>query len=178
MRRSAIAALALAGALALSGCSVLSTISSQIDQSQGKVDGEGQQQDAQHLSVGQCVNDAAAFATNGPDSVSSVPVIDCSQPHDSEVYANVTVKDTEYPGDEVMGQQAEQLCEDQFEAYIGASYDDATDLEISTYSPSSDTWEVGDRSVTCEVDAMDDDGNAIKVTGSLKGLKGALPSGS
>ena len=179
MRRIVTVALAVAVASGLSGCALISTIVAHANSSQGTVQGDGEQQNVFHLAVGQCVNDAAEFAlSDAPGDVSSVPVVDCALPHDSEVFANETLEGDTYPGSAVVEQQAHVLCEDDFAGYIGASYDDATSLDFTSYYPTSTSWRNGDRLVTCEVIALDDNGDTQKVTGSLKGLRGVVPIGS
>ncbi|TAJ48605.1 MAG: hypothetical protein EPO52_10855 [Herbiconiux sp.] len=110
--------------------------------------------------VGDCFDDQ-------PDDATSVTVIDCSTPHDWEVYFNFTVPDTadgSYPGDDKMQQAADQACYDAFADFVGVSYEDS-DYDYGYVTPSKSTWIANDdRVVSCAV--YDPAG---KLTGSLRG---------
>ena len=90
MRRIGLAALVAAGVI-LSGCSA----------------------EVLTLDVGVCFDDPEAF-----DLVESsdVPIVDCDDPHDNEVYANVDLSGDEYPGTDAVANRADQVCLDSFDA--------------------------------------------------------------
>ena len=114
------------------------------------------------LSAGDCLNDASESG-----DVSTVPVVDCADPHDSEVYAVILMDDAEYPGDEAVATQAEADCRADFATFIGVPAAQSRYMFNALY-PTEDSWNGGDREILCRV-ALVTDGKIQKVTGSLKG---------
>jgi len=111
--------------------------------------------------VGDCFDDQA-------DDATSVLILDCSGPHDWEVYSNVTLPDTadgSYPGDDKMQQAADQACYDAFADFIGVAYEDSQ-YDFGYVTPDKSTWiAYDDRVVTCA--AFDPAGPLV---GSLRGV--------
>lgn len=118
--------------------------------------------DVLSLDVGACFDDPEAFDL--VDS-SDVEVVDCDVPHDNEVFANQDLTGDEYPGTEAVANRADQVCLDDFDTYIGQSYD-ASIYEFSWFVPSEESWEVGDREVICFAYDL----NFEKITGSVNGI--------
>lgn len=115
------------------------------------------------ISVGDCLNDASDTA-----DVSAVPVVKCSEPHDSEVYAVIVMADGDYPGDEAVMQQADDGCREEFTLYVGVPATQSRYMFNALY-PTEDSWTGGDREILCRV-ALVTNGAIDKVTGSLKGV--------
>ncbi|GAA3218277.1 hypothetical protein GCM10017691_00970 [Pseudonocardia petroleophila] len=115
-----------------------------------------------NLEVGQCIADAATG-----DQVSSLPTVDCSEPHAGEIYALPQLPDGDFPGDEAVNEQAQQLCSGQaFQDYVGKPYQDS-EIYYSTLSPSLETWnEDDDREIVCILTTQD--GSPLEA-GSLRG---------
>lgn len=114
------------------------------------------------LEVGQCVT-LDVDATE----VARLPVVECSEVHQGEVYAVADIEGgDEYPGESTVIARAEELCAgDRFTEFVGVAYLESI-YEIYTIYPIDDTWEDGDREVVClVVDAAGDD-----LTGSLEGV--------
>ncbi|MFJ6651678.1 septum formation family protein [Microbacterium sp. NPDC091313] len=109
------------------------------------------------LQVGECLDDVASGI------VSSDNLVDCALPHTYEVFADVSVPDGAYPGDDEIGAYAQQECDPAFAAYVGLSYEEST-LDYSYVGPSSDTWDQGDRQIACLLTDP-----AGETTGSLQG---------
>lgn len=114
------------------------------------------------LSVGDCLNDASETG-----DVSTVPVVDCEEPHDSEIYASVQMNDAEYPGEEATIATADEACRTEFERFIGIPFEDSI-YTYATLYPTGSSWDGGDREILCRV-ALVRDGSMEKVTGSLRG---------
>ena len=114
------------------------------------------------LGAGDCLNDASESG-----DVSTVPVVDCDKPHDSEVYAVITMDSTDYPGDDAVVAQANDNCRAEFESFIGVPAAHSRYMFNALY-PTEDSWNGGDREILCRV-ALVTDGEIQKVTGSLKG---------
>ena len=95
------------------------------------------------LAVGDCFND--------PDTeiVETLDVAGCDEPHDNEVYANLVVEESLFPGDEVIADFAVDVCLPPFETYVGASYIDS-ELDYAFLAPTATSGNtLGDRNITC-----------------------------
>ena len=113
------------------------------------------------LDVGTCFDDT------DETEVSSVPEVDCSEPHDNEVFAvfYYTASDT-FPGSEAMNDAALELCLAQFEDYVGLAYEDSA-LEVFPITPTQGSWDNGDREIICALYNLD----FSKLTGSMQGAE-------
>ncbi len=80
--------------------------------------------------------------------VRDVPIVECDEPHDNEVYALVELPDGAFPGAEAIVEQADEACTAEFERYVGIDY--ASSIYFASYfSPSEESWEAGDRTIVC-----------------------------
>ncbi len=144
-----VAAILLAS-VTLSGCSAISTL----------VNGEG---DVFSLEVGDCMDD---FGT--ADDISSVPIVDCNEKHDAEVYAVEDIPEGSYPGADAVSDAADEICLAAWEDFVGISYEESL-LNYAALTPSEDSWGLGDREVVCTISKFDESGELVKVTDSLEG---------
>ncbi len=82
----------------------------------------------------------------------SMPLYDCTAPHDAEVYDEFVMTQGSYPGEETTQAQAEQYCLDRFQPYVGTAYDQSA-LYLYYYYPTDGTWNSAaqDRLITCIV---------------------------
>lgn len=112
------------------------------------------------LGVGDCFDDPDSFG-----EVSSVPVRDCSEPHDNEVYATFDVTASDFPGESAVQEMADEGCVDRFQAYVGVDFFSSS-LLISTLVPTDQSWDTGDREILCFLFNQD----FSKLNGSVKGL--------
>ena len=98
------------------------------------------------LSVGDCFN--------GPDvsftvtEVSDVDPVDCSEPHEFEMYAAKEMTNSSYPGQSQAGAMADAYCLERFESFVGIEYDFSI-YYLSSMFPTSGSWSQGDRSIQC-----------------------------
>lgn len=156
-----LAILAVCGALALSGCSVVDSIIPKPAETRDAQSGEivgGGTTDVFTLQPGDCLRDDTAS-----DEVTDVPTVPCSEPHEYEVYGEVVLEGDEFPGDDVINQQADEGCYAQFAAFVGIAYEDSV-LDYTYYTPLQDGWEqLDDRLVTCLIY------DAGETTGTLAG---------
>ena len=114
------------------------------------------------IEVGACFDDTEE------SQVSSVPEVDCAEPHDNEVFAVFDYTDADtFPGNEALDAAATDLCIAQFQDYVGAAYLDST-LEVFPIIPTQASWDDGDREVICAL--YNDDFS--KLTGSMRGSAG------
>ncbi|CAN5809917.1 hypothetical protein BH18ACT6_BH18ACT6_06750 [soil metagenome] len=111
------------------------------------------------LPVGTCFDDQSG------DEISSVPEVECSEPHDNEVFALIDYTETDvYPGPEEISDIGTNVCVEQFEAYVGIDYLSSA-LEVFSIYPSEDSWADGDRELICVLYNVD----LSKLTGSMEG---------
>ena len=121
------------------------------------------------LETGQC------FDTIDDDLVDdlAVWVFDCAQPHSYEVYDVVTYegdgagRGTSYPGAATVQDWSEQACYDRFEGFVGVRWT-LSELDISVWWPSEESWGRADRSVICSV--VSDEGDPL--TGTQRATAG------
>jgi Septum formation len=111
---------------------------------------------ATDVEVGDCLSEI-------PDSarVLTVKTVECDQQHAGEVYAVLTMPEGAFPGQAAVDEFSNK-CEPELAAY---SPDAMTDDSIQMYVlyPTAESWEQGDRAVTC-VATLDP-----PRTGSIKG---------
>jgi hypothetical protein len=112
------------------------------------------------LAVGDCFDDDPEAA----EAVASVAIVDCSEPHDNEIYFEYSMTDAVFPGQEAAAQAAAQRCIQEFEGFVGKSYQES-DLDIFPITPTPESWDQGDRVVYCAIYALD----LSKLTGSMRG---------
>lgn len=97
--------------------------------------------------LGDCLTE---FGEN-EDEVSSVPKIDCAEPHVYEVYHVENINESgAYPGQDSVYDSAFELCESAFTSFVGIDYASSA-LEIQPLFPTSTGWAAGDREVLCLV---------------------------
>ncbi|MEO7117684.1 MAG: septum formation family protein [Candidatus Limnocylindrales bacterium] len=113
------------------------------------------------LKVGDCFNNST---TEG--NVSNVEVIPCTDPHDYEVYflATYAPDGSTYPGETLMTDFSDTACANSFQGYVGKSPAEST-LTYYFLSPTSESWDSGDRTIDCVVTLP----SSEKLTGSVKG---------
>ncbi|MDK1291936.1 MAG: septum formation family protein [Actinomycetota bacterium] len=112
------------------------------------------------LDVGTCFDDPETF-----DQVEDVPIVDCDEPHDNEVIANVELTGGDYPGQDQVENRATQICYDNFSDYVGISYEESI-YDIGWLFPTEETWDAGDREVICFAYHLD----FAKITGLINGI--------
>ena len=117
------------------------------------------QGNVQTLEVGDCFDDT----TDLSGEISDVPVVECSQPHDNEVYSTYDMTESTYPGFDVAADLADVGCVDRFAGYVGQSYE-LSDLDFAWLIPTDESWNNGDREVVCFLYRVD----LGKITGSMK----------
>jgi hypothetical protein len=116
------------------------------------------------LKVGNCYN-GPNLNTESTVNVTDVEIVNCDEPHESEVYANFELPDSIWPGYDYIENQAEMGCIARFEAFAGVEYDLST-LLVDYIYPTEESWK-DDRFVKCSVVEE----SYIKVSGSLRGSR-------
>ena len=88
---------------------------------------------------------------SGNDNVTSIDVVECSEPHRFQVFATV-IHDCAAgaPFDNAaISADAQDQCDDGFEAAVGRTFEDSPDLELLPLRPSEASWQAGDRTTFC-----------------------------
>nr|WP_314846029.1 hypothetical protein [uncultured Microbacterium sp.] len=161
-RALALAGSAVALSVALTGCSALNGIlgggsgDADRDEDTGQVT-ESANIDIFSLKLGDCTMDSPTGL------LEDIDVVPCEQPHDQEVYYEITMDDGEF--DETAVDAASEECiGDAYTSFVGVAYQDST-LNVTTISPTKDTWdEYNDRVIQCII--FDPE---AQTTGSLSG---------
>ncbi len=162
-RRLSLLAVAAAAAVSLAGCSLLGSTfggDSTPRGDDGQVVEQNDSADVFSIRVGDCLNDASAG-----DEVTEVPLVPCSEPHDSEVYASIIMTGDAFPGNDAVIAEADDACFERFEEFVGIPYLDSI-YDFSYYFPTEGSWANGDREILCVI--YDPAGQ--KLTGSLAGI--------
>lgn len=106
------------------------------------------------LTVGQCFNGGRAPSGTGTHIVFGVDVVECNEPHESELMATFDYPESgtglAYPGDETVSDYAEGECAERFAEYVGLSFSSSF-LEMSFLYPLRQNWTAGDYSIQCVV---------------------------
>ena len=105
------------------------------------------EKDVFSLTVGDCFDDPPTGS-----ELQTVETVECSGPHDAEVYAEFdSAEDGAYPGDGDMQAEAEQGCIERFEDFVGIA-PETSELGIVYLHPTEDSWDgIDDRQITCVV---------------------------
>lgn len=133
------------------------------------------------VAVGDCVNDADLFGSEGSDTpttspsaseddglvVASLDVVDCAIRHDSEVFGFVYYTSATIPSADELDSIADARCGSLFERYVGVRVEDST-LDYTWYTPTVEGWAEGDHQAMCEL-YLDSDDSSAQLTGTRKG---------
>jgi hypothetical protein len=95
------------------------------------------------LRAGECLN-------SGPNGLSGLQVLSCSQAHGAEVFATFRVAGSHYPGATAVQQQARQGCASRLSGYLNPELS-AASLAQSFVYPDAGAWSAGERTVVCTV---------------------------
>jgi putative regulator of septum formation len=106
------------------------------------------------LRPGQCVN-------TGSDALKPT-VLSCARPHDAEVFAVFTLPAAPWPGTSAVRTDADYGCASRLGSYIDPQLATAGLAQEFVY-PNRDAWQADQRTVVCEVSAVDG-----QLTGSVR----------
>jgi hypothetical protein len=109
------------------------------------------------LKVGDC------FTSIEATEISDVPLVDCDELHEHEVFAVWNIGDT-LPSQDAMNEG----CVDRFEDAIGIPFEES-EIYAFAITPTADSFEAGDREVICYSAEPDEDGEVAQITGSVLG---------
>lgn len=118
------------------------------------------------LKAGDCYN-GPSFSVEKHTDVTNVELVNCDEPHISEVYAIFELPESSWKGDDYVAEQASIGCKARFEAFVGIEWE-LTTLATNYIYPVEESWkELDDRLVQCSVTEYP----PKKVSGSLKGSR-------
>jgi hypothetical protein len=92
--------------------------------------------------------------------------VPCSGPHDGEVFAVVVLPSGDFPGDASVTDTAEEKCYALRSAYAMDAWAVPDDVDVYYVVPSAESWDLGDREITCAFGNTDSD--AAMDGGSLR----------
>ncbi len=106
----------------------------------------------QDLSVGEC------FIVGDALEVNELPVVDCSEEHDAELFARVAITGfgSTHPGDDAVFDWLYDQCLDRFPSYVGEPYEES-EFWIDMFIPTTEGWADGDRTGLCTAVMVDGD---------------------
>ncbi|MEV1063257.1 DUF4190 domain-containing protein [Streptomyces sp. NPDC050263] len=99
------------------------------------------------------------------EDVYDVDKVPCSGEHDAEVFASVPLTGSDYPGDGHVTDVADDKCYDLHDTYAMDPWALTDEVDVYYLTPTSESWEWGDREITCVFASADEKGT---LTGSLR----------
>ena len=108
---------------------------------------------------GQCWTDPARpdLLAEPEPTQSAVDIVNCSQPHQGEVYEvlfHPSGDDDPYPGNDALAEHAFNQCGIRFQGFVGRPLQEST-LDVYVAYPTERGWLLGDRVIVCSVYALD-----------------------
>jgi hypothetical protein len=94
-----------------------------------------------------------------------VDKVSCEGEHDGEVFANFEMPGGGYPGDDAVTRAADDKCYTLQYAYAMDSWAVPDNVDIYYFTPTRESWRLGDREVSCLFGNRDEKGS---LTGSLR----------
>ncbi|MEU8434027.1 septum formation family protein [Streptomyces sp. NPDC029216] len=112
--------------------------------------------DTTDIEVGDCFNTSVNLkdykTDKGSPAPSSVDIVSCDEPHQSEAFAVITLPEGSFPGEQKIVSIAEKECPVKaLDDYAGPGAKLPDTMEVYYYAPTSGTWDSGDREITCFV---------------------------
>jgi len=88
--------------------------------------------------------------------IEEIPTTDCDEDHVAQVVGTFDHEGgDDFPGEEEIGEEAEEECADLFEDFVGAPVEE-TSLTLNSINPSEESWEeADDRETICIAQAGD-----------------------
>ncbi len=121
---------------------------------------EAAEADVFSIAVGDCLD--MSGQSDAESEIGALPTVPCSDPHDSEVYAEMTFSQVDYPADELTT-SLDEFCYNEFSPFVGMAYEESV-LLVTTLYPTPTSWDEGDRVGQCIVMHPDE-----LVTSTLQG---------
>ncbi|WP_235882105.1 DUF4190 domain-containing protein, partial [Streptomyces apricus] len=94
-----------------------------------------------------------------------VDTVSCEGEHEAEVFATFEMADGAYPGDGAVVDAADDKCYTLQYSYAMDSWAIPDDVDVYYFTPTRDSWGLGDREISCLFGNVDEKGS---LTGSLR----------
>lgn len=153
---------ALLGGIFLSGCSLPTETKRDDD---GNVVEANENASVMDMQVGDCYGDFGSINSDESTVFETLPALPCDEPHDYEVFAGKKIEAKSLPAESMLWSDTEEFCMKKFASFVGISYDDST-LDLVYFYPTSESWDLGDRDMTCLIEDPDQ-----RTAGTLKNAK-------
>ena len=117
------------------------------------------------LTAGDCFDDP------GSEAISEVDTVDCTEPHDYEMFASIILvgNDGVWPGSFELFEEADDACFEAFLDYTGISLDDEVFMwDYTTFIPEEESWAEGSRDALCTLYQIDAEFNPVTATTSAR----------
>ncbi|MFI0963190.1 DUF4190 domain-containing protein [Streptomyces sp. NPDC021080] len=115
------------------------------------------------LHKGQCFDEPNDTPLEG--IAYDVDVVPCAGEHDGEVFAEARAHGGSYPGDSAVSAEAGDMCYTLTDTYAMDGWAVPDDVDVYYFTPTRQSWGMGDREITCMFGNTDEDGT---LTGSLR----------
>lgn len=89
------------------------------------------------------------------DQFDEVRRLDCTEPHDGEVFFVDAYPGSDYPSDDDFSSYADAQCLPSFTEFTGSDYNDQDVLDVGWFTPTQGSWDNGDRQVVCYLAPVD-----------------------
>jgi hypothetical protein len=125
------------------------------------------------LQVGDCLLFPDDVGADGAFEFESLQAVPCSEPHDLEVFANISYREPSsvtYPGEDRLLEYAFENCDPPFANYVGLPFEAEARLTYSAAYPSQQSWDGGDTTLSCYL--MTWDGSTLSTSQKDAGLLG------
>ncbi|MFH8800134.1 DUF4190 domain-containing protein [Streptomyces sp. NPDC017936] len=99
------------------------------------------------------------------EDVYDVDEVPCAEEHDGEVFGTIPLPGNDYPGDDQVGDTAEDQCWRLRDGYAMDPWALGDDVDVYYLTPTRESWRWGDREITCVFADADERGT---LTGSLR----------
>jgi hypothetical protein len=100
---------------------------------------------AKDLTVSTCVSDANSYVGD----VTTFDAVECTKPHDGEVFTIIAVKGTKYPGLTRVNAKGQRGCRARLRRQATAKAFRDRQLGFKFVYPTTKSWAQGDREITC-----------------------------
>lgn len=94
--------------------------------------------------VGDCIQQELL----AEEQVTEIPVVECTEEHDSQVFAVFDAREGDYPSEEEWLDIVAEGCLPDFGEFVGVGFADS-ELLVAPLTPSESVWDAGDREVIC-----------------------------
>ncbi|MGW1023163.1 DUF4190 domain-containing protein [Streptomyces sp. NPDC002577] len=111
---------------------------------------------------GQCFDSQGDSLEGVAYDVDKVP---CAGEHDAEVFASFRMTGGTYPGDSRITEVADEKCYALEESYVMDTWAMPDDVDVYYFTPTRQSWRLGDREITCFFGSTDEGGT---LKGSLR----------